>query len=80
MAMTDWKTPENLEDYAHFRAELVELSPESFTLDELRQVLDDMIESKVAIEDGMREHFATPGVRRQGRARRAPAMCTAPSL
>lgn len=48
-----------MEDYAHFRAELVEYSPESFTAEELREILDDMIRSKVALEDGMREHFAT---------------------
>lgn len=50
-----------LEDYAHFRAELVELSPESFTLDELKEILNDMIRSKVAIEDRMREDFAAKG-------------------
>ena len=32
-----------LEDYSHFRAELVEISPESFTIEELREILDDMI-------------------------------------
>lgn len=50
-----------LEDYAHFRAELVEISPESFTLQELQGILGDMIRSKVAMEDAMREHFATLG-------------------
>lgn len=48
-----------LEDYARFRAGLVECSPESFTAEELREMLDDMIRSKVALEDGMRERFAT---------------------
>ncbi|MGO4861793.1 hypothetical protein ACTQ5N_07040 [Atopobiaceae bacterium Sow4_H2] len=47
------------EDHAHFMAELVELSPESFTLDEIKAVLDEMIESKVAIEDSMREDYPT---------------------
>ena len=46
-----------LEDYAHFRAKLVEMSPESFTLQELQGILGDMIRSKVAMEDAMREHF-----------------------
>lgn len=50
-----------LEDYSHFCAELVEISPESFTIEELREILDDMIRSKVALEDSMREHFATLG-------------------
>ena len=50
-----------LEDYSHFRAELVEISPQSFTLEELKDILGDMIRSKVALEDSMREHFTTLG-------------------
>ena len=50
-----------LEDYSHFRAELVEISPQSFTLEELKEILGDMIRSKVALEDSMRERFATLG-------------------
>ena len=50
-----------LEDYSHFRTELVEISPQSFTLEELKEILGDMIRSKVALEDSMREHFATLG-------------------
>ena len=50
-----------LEDYSHFRAELVEISLQSFTLEELKEILGDMIRSKVALEDSMREHFATLG-------------------
>ena len=50
-----------LEDYSHFRTELVEISPQSFTLEELKEILEDMIRSKVALEDSMREHFATLG-------------------
>lgn len=38
-----------LEDYSHFRAELVEISPQSFTLEELKEILGDMIRSKVAL-------------------------------
>lgn len=48
-----------LEDYAHFRAELVELSPQSFTIEELQEIVDDMTWSKVAMENHMREDFAT---------------------
>lgn len=47
-----------LEDYAHFRAELVEISPQSFDINELKEILDDMIRSKVAMEDDMRDGFA----------------------
>ena len=50
-----------LEDYAHFRAELVDISPQSFDIDELIEVLDDMIRSKVAMKDDMRESFAKLG-------------------
>lgn len=50
-----------LEEYSHFRAELVEISPESFTIEELREILDDMTGSKVTLENSMREHFATLG-------------------
>ena len=50
-----------LEDYSHVRTELVEISPQSFTLEELKEILGDMIRSKVALEDSMREHFATLG-------------------
>ena len=50
-----------LEDYAHFRAELVEISPQSFDIGELREILDDMIKSKVAMENDMRDNFAELG-------------------
>ena len=46
------------EDLAYFRAELVEMSPESFTLEEKRQILDDMRKSSSDIENAMRENFA----------------------
>lgn len=58
---TELKEMIELEDFAHFRAELVEISPESFTLNELKEILGDMIRSKVAIEDDMRESFAAFG-------------------
>ncbi len=48
-----------LEDYAHFRAELVELSPQSFTIEELQEIVEDLTRSKVAMENHMREDFAT---------------------
>lgn len=58
---TELKEMMELEDFAHFRADLVEISPESFTLDELKEILGDMIRSKVAMEDDMRESFAALG-------------------
>lgn len=55
---TNWKALEDAEDHAHFMAELMEISPESFTLEEKRQILRELIESKVAIENAMRDEFA----------------------
>ena len=56
--MADWQTLNEAEDHAYFMAELVDMSPESFTLEEKKAILDDMIESSTAIEDAMREDFA----------------------
>ena len=55
---TDWKALEDAEDHTHFMAELMEISPESFTLEEKRQILRDMIASSTAIENAMRDEFA----------------------
>lgn len=55
---TNWKALEDAEDHAHFMAELMEISPESFTLEEKKQILHELIESKVAIENAMRDEFA----------------------
>lgn len=57
----NWKDLEDAEDHAYFMAELVDMSPESFTLEEKKAILDDMIESSTAIEDAMREGFARLG-------------------
>lgn len=56
--MTDWKTLEDAEDLAYFRAELVDMSPESFSFEGKRQILDAMIASSAAIENALREDFA----------------------
>ena len=56
--MTDWKALEDTEDHAYFMAELVDISPESFTLEEKKQILHDMIASSSAIENAMRDEFA----------------------
>ena len=61
MSEKELKEMMELEDYAHFRAELVEISPQSFDIDELREILDDMIRSKVAMENDMRDSFAELG-------------------
>ena len=56
--MTDWKKLKEEEALAYFRAKLVEISPESYTLDERKQISKDMDASSAAIEDAMREDFA----------------------
>lgn len=55
---TDWQTLEEAGDHAYFMAELVDISPESFTLEEKRKILDDMLEASSAIENRMRGNFA----------------------
>ncbi len=55
---TDWQALEEAEDLAYFRAGLVEMSPESFTREEKRRILEDMRRTSAAIEDRMRERFA----------------------
>ena len=39
-------------------AELMDISPESFTIEEKKQILHDMIASSSAIENAMRDEFA----------------------
>lgn len=46
------------EDRAYFMAELVEMSPQSFTLEEKQRILRNMIETSAAIENAMRDDFA----------------------
>lgn len=55
---TDWQALEAAEDHAYFMGELAEISPESFTLEEKRGILDDMVASSAAIENALREEFA----------------------
>lgn len=56
--VTDWQTLEEAEDHAYFMAEPVDISLESFTLEEKRKILDDMLEASSAIENRMRDDFA----------------------
>lgn len=65
--MTKWEGLERAEDHAYFMGELVEISPESFTLEEKREILRDMIVSSTAIENAMRDDFAALGEAEQTR-------------
>lgn len=55
---TDWNALTAEEDRAYFMAELVAISPESFTLEEKQRILRNMIETSAAIENAMRDNFA----------------------
>ena len=54
---TDWNALQQAEDMAYFRADLCLYSPESYTLDEKRDICNEMISSSKAILDAMREDF-----------------------
>lgn len=45
------------EDMAYFRADLCLYSPESYTLDEKKEICNDMMSSSKAMLDAMREDF-----------------------
>lgn len=55
---TDWNALTAEEDRSYFMAELVAISPESFTLEEKQRILRNMIETSAAIENAMRDDFA----------------------
>ena len=52
--MTELSQTENM---AHFRADLYVYSPESYTLEEKRDICNDMISTSKAVLDAMREDF-----------------------
>ena len=55
---TDWNVLTAEEDRAYFMAELVDISPESFTLEEKQKILRDMVAASAAIENAMRDMVA----------------------
>ena len=58
--MSDKTNMDNLvqaEDMAYFRADLCVYSPESYTLEEKKQICNDMISSTKAMLDAMRADF-----------------------
>ena len=58
--MTDWKALEDAEDHAYFMAELMDISPESFTLEEKKQILHDMIASRTRCATSSRSSTRSP--------------------
>ena len=55
---TDWNALTAEEDRAYFMAGIVEISPESFTLEEKQEILRAMVAASAAIETAMRADFA----------------------
>ena len=55
---TDWNALTAEEDRAYFMAGIVEISPESFTIEEKQEILRDMVVASAAIENAMRDDFA----------------------
>ena len=55
---TERQTLEEAEDRAYFMAELVDISPENFTLEEKKQILEEMRNTSPDIRNRMREDFA----------------------
>lgn len=54
---TDWTALQQAEDIAYFRADLCLYSPESYTLEEKRDICNDMISTSKAVLGAMRADF-----------------------
>lgn len=55
----DWKKLKDAEELAYFKADLVDISPQSYSLEEKKRILDEMVDSSSAIEDALRADFNT---------------------
>lgn len=54
---TDWTSLQQAEDMAYFRAEACLFSPESYSLDEKREICEQMDSSSKAIEEALKTDF-----------------------
>ena len=54
---TDWTALQQAEDMAYFRAEACLFSPESYSLEEKREICEQMDSTGKAIEDAMKKDF-----------------------
>ena len=54
---TKWEELRQAEEMAYFKADLCLYSPESYSLDEKKQICNDMMVTSKAVLDGMREDF-----------------------
>lgn len=54
---TDWTALQRAEDMAYFKADLCCYSPESYSLEEKKEICNDMISTSKAMLDAMRADF-----------------------
>ena len=54
---TDWTALQQAEDMAYFKADICLYSPDSYTLEEKRDICNEMISSSKAVLDAMRADF-----------------------
>ena len=54
---TDWAALQQAEDMAYFKADLCCHSPESYTLEEKKEIRNDMMTTSKALLDAMRADF-----------------------
>ena len=54
---TDWTALQQAEDMAYFKADLGCYSPESYSLEEKKEICNDMISTSKAMLDAMRADF-----------------------
>ena len=54
---TDWAALQQAEDNAYFKADICLYSPESYTLDEKRDICNEMVSTSRAVLDAMQADF-----------------------
>lgn len=56
---SDWKELEEAEDRAYLMADIAQMAPATFTVEQQGEILKDMVSASFAIEEALREDFAT---------------------
>lgn len=54
---TDWTALQQAEDMAYFKADLCRYSPESYSLEEKREICNEMVSTSKAVLNAMRADF-----------------------
>jgi hypothetical protein len=57
---TDWTALQQAEDMAYFKADLCCYSPESYSLEEKKEICNEMVSTSKAMLDAMRADFELP--------------------